>query len=268
MRENGQQVCKCDSNLFKGDFCEIKIVHACDSCLNGGSCFGNGECVCPPGYAGAYCQEKRSVSECGLFSCENKGTCFIDNQNEYSCICPVGFTGKTCQVEITTTSKSTTTQSTTTQTTSTISSTTTTENKVIVEKSESFTSQEIALILIVGVDIQILFILVAVIFYKIVILSKKTDQVADEESGDKVPKQQQQQQHQSKPSKKENIYVICSADKPSQDLTKNINDTISKVATKKMNSNDTEIYSSCIYDDLNECIKNKKIEFVQEKSLF
>lgn len=238
--------------------------------MNGGSCFGSGECVCPPGYAGAFCQEKRTISECGLFSCENSGACFIDNQNEYSCICPSGFTGKRCNIKITTTSKTTTSQS-TTQTTasSTIFSTTTSENKIIIEKSDSFTSQEIALILIVGVGVQILFILVAVIFYKTVILRKKNDQVADEETGEKMENLHKQQ---PKPSKKENIYVICSSEKSSQesDLSKNMSEKINKVATKNKSSNDTEVYSSCIYDDLNEYTQTKSIsvEFVQEKSLY
>lgn len=95
---NGQ--CKCDTRLYIGEQCQMRIVESCPTsttCMNGGSCLASGECLCAPGYKGLNCEKKAKVSQCGPVTCFNGGTCFIDNRNEYSCKCESGFRGKYCQ---------------------------------------------------------------------------------------------------------------------------------------------------------------------------
>lgn len=251
VRENGKQFCRCDSNLFKGDLCEIRIVHTCEMCLNGGSCFGNNECLCPPGYGGKRCEIKQTESECGVFSCFNSGRCFIDNQNEYSCVCPSGFSGKRCENRISSSTKMNT-QTTYTTKIFTIQSTNS-DNLVFAVNSDSFSTHQIVIILITGVGIPILFILVAIIFYKTVIVEKKSES-SDLECG----KNQGFKQEEVK-EKKENIYVICQ----SNSVTKS--ESVSKNSTKS--SSESEIYSTCIYDDLNQFgkVEHQKIQNLTEE---
>lgn len=95
--------CRCDTRLYTGAQCQIRVVRACPSatsCMNGASCLPTGECLCAPGYVGARCQIKRLNSQCGSVTCYNGGTCFIDNQNEYACMCDPAFFGKYCQYKI------------------------------------------------------------------------------------------------------------------------------------------------------------------------
>ena len=247
--QSGKQFCKCDSSLYKGDLCQIRIISACGThenlCLNGGSCLANGECLCPPGYAGERCQTKRLTSQCGLVTCYNGGTCFIDNQNEYACSCHPAFTGAYCEAKITTTS------TTTTKTTTTKAKSTTNEFNLFVfspiqsrvkpspvenraESNTGFSVQEIALIVVAGVGIPVFSVLVVVLFCRIRSNRKlnkeiKTQVVKNADiSGNKMPK-----------SAVENIYVDCkksvyaessSSDKQvfvktisSSDLSKNYN---------------------------------------------
>ena len=234
VRENGKQFCRCEPSLFKGDLCEIKVVYACDRCLNGGSCFGTNECLCPPGYGGKGCEIKQTESECGLFSCQNSGRCFIDNQNEYSCLCPSGFSGKRCQVKLTTGSTVKETKISSTQFT-------TQANVVDLSQSNSLNGHEMAIILIAGVGIPILFVLVAIIFYKIVIVEKKNE-LKDVESGKKQCIDQEIVKE-----RKENIYIVCQSNSGSKSEFRTSSTT---------DSTEIEVYSNCIYEDLNQFEKN------------
>ncbi|CAF1130627.1 unnamed protein product, partial [Brachionus calyciflorus] len=125
-------------------------------------------------------------------------------------------------------------------------------------KSESFNAQEIVIILIAGVGIPILCILVGVIFYKIVL--KKNDQVKDEENG-KMNETKSLGVQQEKQIKKENIYVICQSNMnqvvAKTDLTPKMNEIIKNTSNKKSNFTETEVYSNCIYEDLNEYVKQQ-----------
>lgn len=252
-------MCKCDSKYYTGDLCEIRVVNECNSrCFNGASCLTNGECLCAPGFAGDRCQLKRFTSECGSFLCLNGGTCFINNQNEYSCSCSSSFTGKNCQTEITTTTPITPVTTTSTTTTTTTFPTTTSsilvKEKII--KSRVFTIQEIALILIAGVGIPFLAILVAIIFYKIVISNKQID--SESQKCSKVDASRVQ-----RPITKENIYVDSS----------NLNQGEEEVGNKKFSLNtvsfecekkqkafvETEIYSNCVYDDIYSYVNIKSL---------
>lgn len=234
VRENGKQFCRCDPSLFKGDLCEIKVVNTCDRCLNGGSCFGTNECLCPPGYGGKGCEIKQTESECGLFSCQNSGRCFIDNQNEYSCLCPQGFSGKRCQIKLTSRSIVQETKISTTQSTARAT-------KISSAQSNTLNGHEMVIILIAGVGIPILFVLVAVIFYKIVVVEKKKE-LKDVESGTK-----QFSEPEIVKERKENIYIVCQSNS-------GLKSDFRKSSTT--DSTEIEVYSNCIYEDLNQYEKN------------
>lgn len=71
--------------------------NACEgiSCQNGGTC-QNGDCKCPDGYTGRFC-------ELALDACQRKGcnaantdTCLSNGAEEAVCICKTGFEGKLC----------------------------------------------------------------------------------------------------------------------------------------------------------------------------
>ncbi len=75
-------------------------LHVCDDseeqpiCLNGGSCFGNSECLCPPNYVGPHC----GISICDdIIRCENGGMC---NPETGRCDCVAGFRGRECGVDV------------------------------------------------------------------------------------------------------------------------------------------------------------------------
>lgn len=171
---NQKPVCKCNPFFSEGRLCEIKIVHACTAkCMNGGSCLGNGECLCAPGYTGSRCQSKRLSSQCGPVTCYNGGTCMIDNRNEYACMCHPAFTGKYCDTRI---------ESTTTTTTTETAKTTTTTSQVpevfkskvtylhIASKSlgsRSYSVQEIILIIVLGVGMPVFAILCTVLLCRL-----------------------------------------------------------------------------------------------------
>lgn len=164
---NQKPMCKCNPFFSEGRLCEIKIVHACTAkCMNGGSCLGNGECLCAPGYTGSRCQSKRLPSQCGQVTCYNGGTCMIDNRNEYACMCHPAFTGKYCDARI----ESTTT--TTTTTTSRLPEVF--KSKVtylhIARKSlgsRSYSVQEIILIIVLGVGMPVFAILCTVLLCRL-----------------------------------------------------------------------------------------------------
>jgi len=277
MIEKNLKVCKCDSALYKGDLCQIRIVHSCGSkCLNGGSCFGANECLCPPGYAGERCQTKRLTSQCGTFTCYNGGTCFIDNQNEYGCMCHPAFTGSNCEIRIHSTTK-TLTETTTTTTTTTSSTTTTTSTKqetfdLTVESNnvasesdnKSLSTQEIFLIVIIGVGLPIFVILVTIMFCQMRRVNKQN--MSNEDMNEK----QLDSVENKKYGKEENIYVECQTEKKSEfdnsklnQFNKNIFDsneknekevyinTISANVTHKSESSNFKLVENNIYSVIN-----------------
>jgi hypothetical protein len=236
VNSNGVAACKCDTSLFKGDLCQIKVIlDTCsnDFCLNGGSCLANGECLCPPGYAGERCQTKRLTSQCGLVTCYNGGTCFIDNQNEYACMCHHVFTGRFCESKLETTpkphiilasfaSKTNIPVTTTTTATSSLVKTLvlTNESAKHAEKSR-FTLQEIFLILLAGIGMPIFSILIVVLLYRINANRKLNENL----------KQVQTDTGRLSKIAVENIYVECNNIK-----NNNKNDTNSKNEIKNTNT--------------------------------
>ena len=180
INSNGVAQCKCEVNLFKGEFCQIKVIlDTCsnDLCLNGGSCLANGECLCPPGYAGERCQTKRLTSQCGLVTCYNGGTCFIDNQNEYACMCHHVFTGRFCETKLETTTSTSTKSSvlTSNAASTTVTLTTSTLKKLLlnnestkhVTEKSGFSLQEIFLIVLAGIGMPVFSILIVILLYRI-----------------------------------------------------------------------------------------------------
>ncbi len=146
----------------------------------------NGECLCPPGYAGKRCQTKKLSSQCGMVTCYNGGTCYIDNQNEYVCACHSAFTGRVCDIKIVSSKMA--------SLTSKIKISETKENNQLnflpstksestinvikglknidntIQKSNTndvskFTSQEIVIILLLGIGMPVFLILIAFILY-------------------------------------------------------------------------------------------------------
>ena len=260
VNSNGMAACKCDTSLFKGDLCQIKVIlETCsnDFCLNGGSCLANGECLCPPGYAGERCQTKRLTSQCGLVTCYNGGTCFIDNQNEYACMCHHVFTGRFCESKLETTPKpiasKTNTPATTTPTTTTTTATAalvktlvlTNESAKHVEKSR-FTLQEIFLILLAGIGMPIFSILIVVLLYRINVNRKLNENL----------KQVQTDTGRLSKIAVENIYVECNNIK-----NNNKHDTTSKIEIKNANT------TIQMPDDLSNKLKDNKVLYSNENSM-
>jgi hypothetical protein len=249
----GLAKCQCESNLFKGDLCQIKVIlDMCsnDHCLNGGSCLANGECLCPPGYAGERCQTKRLTSQCGLVTCYNGGTCFIDNQNEYACMCHHVFTGKFCETkfETTTTTKVNiqTVSSSSSKTTSTVKSTflIIESTKHVTQKSD-FSSQEIALIVLAGLGMPIFAILIVVLLYRINSNRKPNENM----------KQLQIENGRLSKIAVENIYVECNNG--------------SKKATNQIKDSNTviEIKDKKAQNDSFTNLKNNITQYTNEKNL-
>ena len=186
--EAEKPVCKCNRLYSKGDLCEIKIVHACNTkCLNGGSCLGDGACLCAPGYSGARCQIKRYSSQCGQVTCYNGGTCMIDNQNEYVCACHPAFTGPLCDTRIQQTTTTTTTPAPTT-TTSQIATETiipATESTQL-PRSMGYSLQEIILIVTLGCGMPVFTILSVLILCRLSASRKTISESKAEEVNKKV----------------------------------------------------------------------------------
>ena len=185
---NRMPMCKCSSNDFEGDLCQIRVVHECrlnDACLNGASCLANGECLCAPGYTGNKCQTKRSSNQCGSVTCSNGGTCMIDNQNEYSCRCQPSFTGIYCEIARP-------------STLSVSSSSSTSKQDHQMTKEVYLSSKEICIIILLGIGLPVLIILIAVL------MLRNTKNVNDEENLKKIDLENQQddyqQNQQNKPS--------------------------------------------------------------------
>ena len=207
-------MCQCNSDFLKGEFCQIRVVlHTCNLCQNGGSCYANGECLCPPGYAGAQCQIKRLTSQCGLFTCYNGGTCYIDNQNEYACVCHSAFTGKTCNTKVATSTSTMSTQTILTETESKIqvASTTATTTSILSKKSRSssdeFTSEHIMLIVIIGVGMPIFAVLIVLAIYRSFCI--KQEAAKNMMKASTITDKAEKSHDKSLRGKKENIYVSC-----------------------------------------------------------
>ena len=52
------------------------------------------QCVCPLGYEGQFCQNKKS--ECTTGICRNGGKC-SETPDGFACSCAAGFTGRYCE---------------------------------------------------------------------------------------------------------------------------------------------------------------------------
>jgi hypothetical protein len=215
---SNQPTCRCNWNYYKGERCEIRILHACNNtktCLNGGSCYANGDCLCAPGYAGDRCQTKRLTSQCGLFTCYNGGTCYIDNQNEYACICHEAFTGKNCNIKMAAQATTTVQAAETTNNIIPVSVETSTQraNKietsskpVQTEASDKLSVEQIILVVLVGVGMPVFFILLAIVLFRL----RATKKCQGAKGGDDFVEKKLNKDIQSISHKKENIYVSCS----------------------------------------------------------
>ncbi len=60
------------------------------NCINGGAC-NDGECTCPQGYSGEFCEIE---DPCLSTNCQNGGTCVSGN-----CNCPPRYSGTNCQID-------------------------------------------------------------------------------------------------------------------------------------------------------------------------
>lgn len=86
--------CVCPEG-FSGEYCENVGEDPCENlvCLNGGTCV-DGSCLCPEGYSGDNC-ENASSGPCENVNCLNGGVC-VDG----SCVCPEGFSGPNCETSV------------------------------------------------------------------------------------------------------------------------------------------------------------------------
>ncbi|XP_019632351.1 PREDICTED: angiopoietin-1 receptor-like [Branchiostoma belcheri] len=87
----------CAENKYGSD-----CSNDCPDCYNGGVCHDQtGECVCPPGFSGTYCETACASGRFGKtcrFSCS--GGCqgqLMTVPDPVGCTCPPGLTGMTCQ---------------------------------------------------------------------------------------------------------------------------------------------------------------------------
>ncbi|XP_071406074.1 wnt inhibitory factor 1 isoform X2 [Pithys albifrons albifrons] len=76
--------CICPSG-YEGDQCEISKCH--QPCRNGGKCTGRNKCKCSKGYQGDLCSKPVCEPGCGLY-----GTCVEPNK----CQCKEGWHGRHC----------------------------------------------------------------------------------------------------------------------------------------------------------------------------
>ncbi|TKS73504.1 Multiple epidermal growth factor-like domains protein 10 [Collichthys lucidus] len=79
---------------YYGKACQLPC-----QCLNGATCnYETGECICAPGYSGAFCGERCPSGSHGPHCeqrcpCQNGGTC---HHITGDCSCPTGWTGSVC----------------------------------------------------------------------------------------------------------------------------------------------------------------------------
>ena len=256
--ENNEPVCRCDQTRFGGEFCQIRLLKVCDtsdSCFNGGSCLGNGECLCAPSYTGSRCEIKRLPSQCGQVTCYNGGTCLIDNRNEYVCLCHQAFTGEFCDIrvnlceqfnqpckndaicewDLTQSSykclckEGYTGKNCSTVVPESISSSTTVQNVITVRKTltqteisfflfptqrqeikkmsnpPSFTSQEIILIVLLGISMPIFAVMICLLVRRLRTIRKIEKNVEIRT----ISKNLNNMDKKKKSTRKENIYVDC-----------------------------------------------------------
>jgi len=249
-------MCKCSSNDYEGDLCQIRVVHQCSSneaCLNGASCLANGECLCAPGYTGDKCQTKRLPNQCGPVTCLNGGVCVIDNQNEYTCKCEPSFTGHFCQIAAQFKTLPSTKQSHLTK-----------------DDSSSLSSKEICLIVLLGVGLPVMFILLAIL-----ILRNRTRSTAnDQDQENNVKKihfenlaQHDHQQKQTKPYDfiDNNLFDAEKADLTEKKLCINtISGLLSLNSNSKININ-TNITSKSISNS-SETLKPKLFTYLNNSN--
>ena len=88
----GNGVCMC-VNGFSGTNCEVP-PDPCENvnCQNGGTCGGNGVCMCVNGFSGTNCEVP--PDPCENVNCQNGGTCGGNGV----CMCVDGFSGTNCEV--------------------------------------------------------------------------------------------------------------------------------------------------------------------------
>ena len=55
------------------------------------------ECMCPLGYQGTFCEDKKT--ECSAGKCQNGGKC-SETPDGFTCSCSAGFTGLYCEATI------------------------------------------------------------------------------------------------------------------------------------------------------------------------
>ena len=80
--------CLCATG-YQGSTCQQNICATLSPCLNGGSCYGNGQCTCTARYSGPTC----SIDQCVTSPCRNGGTCSRDG----TCNCTTDFVGLRCE---------------------------------------------------------------------------------------------------------------------------------------------------------------------------
>lgn len=103
---NGQPTCKCPGQ-FTGNNCET-FIGECgkNPCLNGGSCvFTNSTyeafyCVCRESYTGRNCEYPFNNNVCQVTTCQNGGSCYLNEHHQPQCFCQEGFTGNNCEYRI------------------------------------------------------------------------------------------------------------------------------------------------------------------------
>ncbi|XP_039618646.1 protein crumbs homolog 1-like isoform X1 [Polypterus senegalus] len=80
---------------------EITCTVMGKECLNGGTCYVNGQgafaCSCPPGFVEPFCQIS---NPCHSSPCQQGGICQLQGAGEdYTCLCRQGFEGQHCELE-------------------------------------------------------------------------------------------------------------------------------------------------------------------------
>lgn len=76
--------------------CKKDETDACAAitCLNGGTC-NDGNCFCPGGWTGTYCETQVVTDPCAGVLCLNGGNCVNGN-----CLCAAGYTGNLCENQL------------------------------------------------------------------------------------------------------------------------------------------------------------------------